>query len=64
MSKVVGGVWEQQWTCRFRDAFVGTTSSSNGNQKWVIKKYNAKAKDAMSELKKGPCIQEALKSTS
>ena len=31
----------------FRDAFLGTACSSNGNQKWVIKKYNAKAKDAI-----------------
>ena len=31
----------------FRDAFLATTCSSNGNQKWVIKKYNAKARDAI-----------------
>ena len=31
----------------FRYAFLATTCSFNGNQKWVINKYNAKAKDAI-----------------
>lgn len=31
----------------FRDAFLATSSNPNDSQKWVIKKYNAKAKDAI-----------------